>query len=189
MFCVLCRLHGRQSSWSIGQHQNEEITQWRSLGFCIFDPVALSLLHCILYSVTAETAWQGAVKTQWFLLRTIDGGGGGGGKAQVVGSCLVLLERAAESWFKKLKQKAAVPAAVVLSCRWQRSRCCCLLYTGEIYLCSSSCPPSMVMHTNHGLRLHCKKRLAIFPSSAGKPQTKLYLAGKNFIIPGQGEFG
>jgi hypothetical protein len=33
-----------------------------------------------------------------------------------------------------------------------------------------------------------KKRLAIFPSPAGMSLTKLYLAGKNLIIPGQGEF-
>ncbi len=52
--------------------------------------------------------------------------------------------------------------------------------------------------------LHCKKRLAIFPSPAkmsltklllavnnspaGMSQTKLFLAGNNLIIPGQGEF-
>jgi hypothetical protein len=37
--------------------------------------------------------------------------------------------------------------------------------------------------------LHCKKRLAIFPSPARMSLPKLYLAGKNLIIPGQGEFG
>jgi hypothetical protein len=39
--------------------------------------------------------------------------------------------------------------------------------------------------------LHCKRRLSIFPSPAGMPQpnSKLDLAGKNKIIPGQGEFG
>jgi hypothetical protein len=30
--------------------------------------------------------------------------------------------------------------------------------------------------------LHCKKRLMIFPSSAGMSQTKLSLAGKKFFI-------
>jgi hypothetical protein len=34
-------------------------------------------------------------------------------------------------------------------------------------------------------KVHCKKRLAVFPS----PFTKLSLAGKNLIITGQGEFG
>jgi hypothetical protein len=34
-------------------------------------------------------------------------------------------------------------------------------------------------------RLHCKKRLAIFLSPAGRSLTKPYLAGNNFIIPGQ----
>jgi hypothetical protein len=48
-------------------------------------------------------------------------------------------------------------------------------------------------------KVHCKKRLAIFPSPIGMSQTKLSLtgnnlltklslAGNNFIIPGQGEF-
>jgi hypothetical protein len=35
--------------------------------------------------------------------------------------------------------------------------------------------------------LHCKRRLAIFPSPAGL--TKLSLGGNNLIIPGQEEFG
>jgi hypothetical protein len=39
------------------------------------------------------------------------------------------------------------------------------------------------------IQLHCKKRLAIFPSPARMSLTKLSLAGKNVIIPGQGEFG
>jgi hypothetical protein len=33
--------------------------------------------------------------------------------------------------------------------------------------------------------IHCKKRLAIFPSPAGMSLTKLSLAGSNLIIPGQ----
>jgi hypothetical protein len=33
------------------------------------------------------------------------------------------------------------------------------------------------------------KRLAIFPSPAGMPLTKLSLARNNLSIPGQGEFG
>jgi hypothetical protein len=39
--------------------------------------------------------------------------------------------------------------------------------------------------------VHCKKGLAIFPSPAGMPLTKLSLAmgGTNLIILGQGEFG
>ncbi len=37
--------------------------------------------------------------------------------------------------------------------------------------------------------LHCKKRLAVFPSPAGMSLTKLSLVGNNLIIPGQGEFG
>jgi len=38
-------------------------------------------------------------------------------------------------------------------------------------------------------RLHCKKRLAIFPSPDGMSPTKLSLRGNNSIIPAQGEFG
>jgi len=34
--------------------------------------------------------------------------------------------------------------------------------------------------------VHCKKRLAVFPSPGGMSQTKLSLAGNNLIIPGQG---
>jgi hypothetical protein len=37
--------------------------------------------------------------------------------------------------------------------------------------------------------LHCKKRLSFFPSPAGMSQIHLSQAGKNLIIPGQGEFG
>ncbi len=37
--------------------------------------------------------------------------------------------------------------------------------------------------------IHCKKRLAVFPSPAGMSLTILSLAGKNQIFPGQGEFG
>ncbi len=37
--------------------------------------------------------------------------------------------------------------------------------------------------------LHCKKRLAVFPSPAGMSLTKLSLAGNLQIISGQGEFG
>jgi hypothetical protein len=33
--------------------------------------------------------------------------------------------------------------------------------------------------------LHCKKRLAVFPSPAGMSLTKLSLGGNNLIIPGQ----
>jgi hypothetical protein len=44
-------------------------------------------------------------------------------------------------------------------------------------------------HFNILKTLHCKKRLAVFPSLAGMSLTKLSLAGTNLIIPGQGEFG
>jgi hypothetical protein len=37
--------------------------------------------------------------------------------------------------------------------------------------------------------IHCKKRTSIFPSPAGIPLSKLSLAGKNLIIPGQRVFG
>jgi hypothetical protein len=37
--------------------------------------------------------------------------------------------------------------------------------------------------------VHCKKRLAVFPSPDEMSLTKLPLAGNNFILPGQGEFG
>jgi hypothetical protein len=40
------------------------------------------------------------------------------------------------------------------------------------------------------LRIHCKKRLATFPSSAsGMSLTKLLLGRNDLIIPAQGEFG
>ncbi len=41
------------------------------------------------------------------------------------------------------------------------------------------------------IKSHCKKSLAISPSPAGMSLTKLSLslAGKNLIIPDQGEFG
>ncbi len=38
-------------------------------------------------------------------------------------------------------------------------------------------------------KLHCKKRLAVFPSPAGMSLTKLSLDGENLIIPVQGEIG
>jgi hypothetical protein len=38
--------------------------------------------------------------------------------------------------------------------------------------------------------MHCKKRLAIFPSPRlDVTNQQLSLAGNNLIIPGQGEFG
>jgi hypothetical protein len=39
------------------------------------------------------------------------------------------------------------------------------------------------------LYVHCENRLEVFPSPARMPFTKLSLAWKNLIIPGQGEFG
>jgi hypothetical protein len=38
-------------------------------------------------------------------------------------------------------------------------------------------------------QLHCKKRLAIFPSPAGLSQTKFALVGNSLINPGQGGLG
>jgi hypothetical protein len=38
------------------------------------------------------------------------------------------------------------------------------------------------------VNIHCKKRVAVFPSPAGMPLTILSLAGNNFNIPGQGEY-
>jgi hypothetical protein len=38
------------------------------------------------------------------------------------------------------------------------------------------------------LTLHCKKRVAVFPSQDGMSLTKPSLAGNNLIIPAQGEF-
>jgi hypothetical protein len=49
-------------------------------------------------------------------------------------------------------------------------------------LCKS---PVFFTHTN----IHCKKRFAVFPSPSGMSQTKLSLAGNNYIIPGQRLFG
>ncbi len=46
-----------------------------------------------------------------------------------------------------------------------------------------------ILSTRPNVCLHCKKRLAIFPSSAGMSLSKLSLAGNNLIIPLQGEFG
>ena len=43
--------------------------------------------------------------------------------------------------------------------------------------------------TRQNVCLHCKKRLAIFPSSAGMSLSKLSLAGNNLIIPVQRKFG
>jgi hypothetical protein len=37
--------------------------------------------------------------------------------------------------------------------------------------------------------MHCKKRLTIFPSPARMSLIKLFLAGNNLLIPGQGVFG
>jgi hypothetical protein len=44
-------------------------------------------------------------------------------------------------------------------------------------------------HLNILKQLHCKKRLAVFPTPAGISLTKLSLDGTNLIIPDQGEFG
>jgi hypothetical protein len=58
-----------------------------------------------------------------------------------------------------------------------------------IYAKQSHTDPQMVGHlmVGHFLRLgnrviHCKKRLAIFPSPAGMSITKLSLAGNNYIL-------
>jgi hypothetical protein len=47
----------------------------------------------------------------------------------------------------------------------------------------------LLTKTNFVINVHCKKRLSIFPSPAGMSLTKLSLAWKKQIIPGQGEFG
>jgi hypothetical protein len=39
------------------------------------------------------------------------------------------------------------------------------------------------------IRIHCKKRLSFFLFPAGMSLTKLFMAGNNLSIPGQGEFG
>jgi hypothetical protein len=54
------------------------------------------------------------------------------------------------------------------ACRWCRRKKRINIYLGQL----------------HFVMIHCKKRLAIFPSSAGMSLTKLYLAGNNLIIPG-----
>jgi hypothetical protein len=47
-----------------------------------------------------------------------------------------------------------------------------------------------IVHASWGRStLYCKKRLAVFPSPAEMPLTKLSLAGNYLIIPRQGEFG
>jgi hypothetical protein len=51
------------------------------------------------------------------------------------------------------------------------------------------CRPASSPILNWQIPEHCKKFLTIFPSLAGMSLTKLSLAGKNLIIPGQGEFG
>ncbi len=47
---------------------------------------------------------------------------------------------------------------------------------------------SDVVQVSVGDVLHCKKRLAIFPSPARRSITKLSFARKNLLIPRQGEF-
>jgi hypothetical protein len=56
------------------------------------------------------------------------------------------------------------------------------LQDSKLFLC-------FLMQLNKATAIHCKKRLPIFPSPAGMSLTKLYLGGKNLIIPRQGEFG
>jgi hypothetical protein len=38
-------------------------------------------------------------------------------------------------------------------------------------------------------RVHCKKKFTVFLSPAGMSLARLFLAGNNFKIPGQEEFG
>jgi hypothetical protein len=47
----------------------------------------------------------------------------------------------------------------------------------------------MTMLKKYFVVLHCKKRLPIFLTPSGMSLTKLSLAGKKIIIPGQEEFG
>ncbi len=50
-------------------------------------------------------------------------------------------------------------------------------------------PPTQGRDIAEVRTIHCKKRLTIFPSSAGMPLTKVSLVWNNLIISGQGEFG
>jgi hypothetical protein len=45
-----------------------------------------------------------------------------------------------------------------------------------------------IIMTSRIFSLHCKKRLAIFPSPTGMSLIKLSLAGNNYIIPAQGQY-
>jgi hypothetical protein len=54
-------------------------------------------------------------------------------------------------------------------------------------------PKAFVIFANTNMRrngnVHCKKRLAVFPSPAGMSPTKLSVAGIVKIVPRQGDFG
>jgi hypothetical protein len=50
-----------------------------------------------------------------------------------------------------------------------------------IYILTAYLAVSLILYTIS--RLHCKKRLASFPSPAGMSLTKRSLAGNNLIIP------
>jgi hypothetical protein len=78
----------------------------------------------------------------------------------------------------------------------------CWIFQSVKYLSSfPSCPPSPTQlpipypspsslpTPLYSPPLHCKKRLAVFPSPTGMSLTKLSLARNNLIIPAQGGFG
>jgi hypothetical protein len=50
-------------------------------------------------------------------------------------------------------------------------------------------PFTSIQYIKGNTGLHCKKRLAVFPSPGGMSLTKLSLAGNDLIISGQGQFG
>ncbi len=55
----------------------------------------------------------------------------------------------------------------------------------RLRLASSGLPARIQTQGDHQIYtvVHCKKKLAVFPSAAGMSLTKLSLAGNNFIIP------
>jgi hypothetical protein len=63
----------------------------------------------------------------------------------------------------------------------------------EMLACINSSVPEVFqvssLHCKKMYSFYCKKRLAIFSSPAGMSPSKLFLAGNNLIISGQGEFG
>jgi hypothetical protein len=64
-----------------------------------------------------------------------------------------------------------------------------------LVICNLSVLSTVVKHASELIEesvegiVHCKKRLATFPSPAGMSLTKISLGGKNLIIPSKREFG